>query len=66
MRNNVTLAQEAYDSTLKAYNNGTQELLAVRDSESSLNQARLGLMNENYNYISAVLDLETKLNITLK
>lgn len=66
MRNNVTLAQEAYDSTLKAYNNGTQELLAVRDSESSLNQAKLGLMNENYNYISAVLDLETKLNITLK
>lgn len=66
MRNNVTLAQEAYDSTLKAYNNGTQELLAVRDSESSLNQARLGLMNENYNYISAVLDLETKFNITLK
>lgn len=66
MRNNVTLAQEAYDSTLKAYNNGTQELLAVRDSESSLNQARLGLMNENFNYISAVLDLETKLNITLK
>lgn len=66
MRNNVTLAQEAYDSTLKAYNNGTQELLAVRDSENSLNQARLGLMNENYNYISAVLDLETKLNITLK
>lgn len=66
MRNNVTLAQEAYDSTLKAYNNGTQELLAVRDSESSLNQARLGLMNEKFNYISAVLDLETKLNITLK
>ena len=65
MGNNVTLAQEAYDSTLKAYNNGTQELLAVRDSESSLNQARLGLMNEKYNYISAVLDLEQKLSITL-
>lgn len=65
MGNNVTLAQEAYDSTLKAYNNGTQELLAVRDSESSLNQARLGLMNEKFNYISAVLDLEQKLSITL-
>lgn len=65
MGNNVTLAQEAYDSTLKAYNNGTQELLAVRDSESSLNQARLGLMNEKYNYISAILDLEQKLSIKL-
>lgn len=65
MQNNVTLAQEAYDSTLRAYNNGTQELLQVRDSESSLNQAKLGLMNERFNYISAVLDLETKLNIKL-
>lgn len=65
MQNNVTLAQEAYDSTLRAYNNGTQELLQVRDSESSLNQAKLGLMNERYNYISAILDLETKLNIKL-
>ncbi len=66
MQNNVSLAQEAYDSTLRAYNNGTQELLQVRDSESSLNQAKLGLMNEKFNYISAVLDLETKLNIKLR
>lgn len=66
MQNNVTLAKEAYDSTLRAYNNGTQELLQVRDSESSLNQARLGLMNERFNYISALLDLETKLNIKLE
>lgn len=66
MQNNVTLAQEAYDSTLRAYNNGTQELLQVRDSETSLNQAKLGLMNERFNYISAKLDLETKLNIKLE
>lgn len=66
MERNVELAQKAYDSTLRAYNSGTQELLAVKDSESSLNQSRLGLMNEKYNYISAVLDLETKLNIKLQ
>lgn len=66
MERNVQLAQKAYDSTLRAYNSGTQELLAVKDSEASLNQARLGLMNEKYNYISAVLDLETKLNIKLQ
>lgn len=66
MERNVELAQKAYDSTLRAYNSGTQELLAVKDSEASLNQARLGLMNEKYNYISAVLDLETKLNIKLQ
>ncbi len=65
MQRNVELAQKAYNSTLRAYNSGTEELLAVKDSEASLNQARLGLMNEKYNYISAVLDLETKLNIKL-
>lgn len=65
MERNVELAQKAYNSTLKAYNSGTQELLEVKDSESSLNQARLGLMSEKFNYISAILDLETKLNINL-
>lgn len=65
MNRNIELARKAYSSTLKAYNNGTQELLSVRDSEDSLNQARLGLMNEKYNYISALFDLESKINIKL-
>ena len=65
MMRNVELARKAYNSTLRAYNNGTQELLEVRDSENSLNQARLGLMNEKFNYISALLDLESKLNLNL-
>ena len=65
MMRNVELARKAYNSTLRAYNNGTQELLEVRDSENSLNQARLGLMNEKFNYNSALLDLESKLNLNL-
>ena len=44
---------------------GQKARIAVK-VEASLNQARLGLMNEKYNYISAVLDLETKLNIKLQ
>lgn len=65
MEANVALAQKAYTSTLRAFNNGTQEWLSVRESDASLQQARLGLMNEKFNYISAVLDLEEKLNIKL-
>lgn len=65
MERTVQLAQTAYSSTLRAYNSGTQELLEVRDAEDSLNQARLGLTNEKFNYISALLDLENKLNIKL-
>ncbi|MBQ5998826.1 MAG: TolC family protein [Treponema sp.] len=66
MERNVTIAQEAYESTLKAYNAGTQERLELQDSETQLNQAKLRLLNEKYNYISALLDLETKLNIKLR
>jgi len=65
MNNNIQLAQKAYNSTLQGYNNGQQELLDVRDSESALNQARLGLMNEKMNYITEVLELETRLNTKL-
>lgn len=66
MERNVTLAQEAYESTLKAYNAGQTERLELQDSEESLNKAKLGLMSQKNEYISTLLDLETKLNISLK
>lgn len=66
MERNVTLAQEAYESTLKAYNAGQMERLEIQDSEESLNKAKLGLMSQKNEYISALLDLETKLNISLR
>lgn len=65
MEANVELAQKAYNSTLRAFYNGTQEWLSVKESDSQLQQARLGLMNERFNYISAVLDLEQKLNMKI-
>lgn len=65
MEANVELANKAYNSTLRGFNNGTQEWLSVRESDASLKQARLGLMSERYNYISAVLDLEQKLNMKI-
>ena len=65
MGRNITLAQRAYDATLKAYRSGTTELLDLRDAESSLNQAKLGQMSQKYNYITALLDLENTLNTKL-
>ncbi len=59
---NIRLAQRSYDMTVTAYRNGTRELLDVRDAETQLNQAKLSLATEGYNYISAILDLEYKLN----
>lgn len=62
---NIVLAQRSYDMTLEAYRNGTRELLDVRDAENQLNTAKLGLINEKYNYMAGVLDLEYALNTTL-
>lgn len=66
MKNNVLLAEKAYKSTLSSYNDGGQDLLAVKDAENSMSQAKLGLMNEKFNYISALLDLEYMLNISIQ
>ncbi|MCR5318751.1 MAG: TolC family protein [Treponema sp.] len=66
MQRNVTLAQRSYNMTAAAYMNGTRELLDLRDAENQLNQAKLGLANQKYNYISSLLDLETLLGIELK
>jgi len=65
MSRNVTLAQRAYDATYKQYKNGMTELLNLRDSENSLNQAKLGLMNQKYQYVTALMDLENTLNTNL-
>ncbi|MBR5966712.1 MAG: TolC family protein [Treponema sp.] len=65
MGRNITLAQRAYDSSARSYRNGATELLDLRDSESQLNQAKLGQLNQKYNYISALMDLEYTLNTDL-
>lgn len=65
MGRNVTLAQRAYDMTARQYRNGTTELLDLRDAETSLNQAKLGQINQKFQYISALMDLENTLNVSL-
>lgn len=61
----IALAQKSYDMTLASYRNGTSELLDLRDAEDQLNQAQLGLLNEKYNYLSGLLDLEYMLDTKL-
>ena len=50
MQRNVELAQRSYAMTLRSYQNGTTELLDLRDAARQLNQARLGLANQRYLY----------------
>ena len=65
MERNVTLAQRAYDMTMRSYRSGATELLDVRDAEESLNQAKLGQLSKKNDYISALMDLEKALNVGL-
>lgn len=64
-KQSIALAQKSYDLTVIAYQNGTTELLDLRDAENQLNQAKLGLASEQYNYLSGLLDLEYSLNTKL-
>jgi outer membrane protein TolC len=62
---NVELAEEAYELTEKAYESGTKELLEVQSASDELQKALLTLLNEKYNYLSGLLDLEYALNTAL-
>ncbi|WP_428770193.1 TolC family protein [Treponema sp. HNW] len=64
-KGNIELAQKTYDMTLEAYRTGTVRLSDVRDAETRLNQAELGLAAEKYNYLCDLLDLEYALNTNL-
>lgn len=65
MSKTVDVAQRAYDMQARSYRNGTTELLDLRDTESSLNSSKLGLLNQKLNYVNALLDLENTLNTKL-
>uniref|UniRef100_UPI00298D9EA4 TolC family protein n=1 Tax=Treponema sp. TaxID=166 RepID=UPI00298D9EA4 len=62
---NITLAQRSYDMTWQAYRNGTTEYLDLKEAENQLNQAKLSLVSEKFNYMTSLMDLEYKLNTTL-
>lgn len=62
---NVQLAKKSYTLASRAYKSGTKELLEVRDAESQLGQAQLGILQEKFTYISTLLDLEYALNTKL-
>jgi outer membrane protein TolC len=63
LESNVTLAQKTYNVTLTAYNHGSKDYLTLQNASVSLLNAQLGLEQQRYNLISAVLDLENTLGL---
>lgn len=65
MGRTVEVAKRAYDMQSRSYRNGTTEFLDLKDTESSYNQAKLGLLSQKMSYITALMDLENTLNTKL-
>lgn len=58
-------SSEAYDYTVNSYNTGGVDILNLQSSKSDLQEARVSVLTETYNYISTVLDLEYLLGIEI-
>jgi outer membrane protein TolC len=58
----IEISQKTYDATERAYELGTTELLNLEDAQNTLFSAKQDLLTSQYNYLSAILDLESALN----
>jgi outer membrane protein TolC len=54
----VALAEQSYALTETAYRAGLQDFLQVQNAELQLHQARLGILEQEFNYRNGLIDLE--------
>jgi outer membrane protein TolC len=59
----LDLAEQSYRLTEEAYRAGLQDFQAVQSSALALDQAKLQLMREQFNYLNDLIDLEYSLGI---
>jgi outer membrane protein TolC len=57
------LAQRTFDLTSQAYRAGLQDLLEVENAQNQLNQAKLGVLQKQFDFLSGVIDLEYSLGV---
>jgi outer membrane protein TolC len=63
MKLNVELAQSTYQMYEDSFRRGAVDYQRLRSAGDSLEQAKNRLLQEQYNLVSALLDLEKELNI---
>jgi outer membrane protein TolC len=54
----VELAQRSYELTNQSYRSGFSDLLEVQNAELELRRARVGILEQQYNYLMGLIDLE--------
>ncbi len=63
---NARLAQRSYELASQGYNSGTVELLTLEKAMNQLQEARVRILQEKYNYQASLLDLEYAINKSLE
>ncbi|MCL2443062.1 MAG: TolC family protein [Treponema sp.] len=59
----VALAEQAYRLTEQAYRAGFQDYFQVQSAEQSLHQARVQLLEQQFNYLNGLIDLEYAIGV---
>ncbi|MCL2801226.1 MAG: TolC family protein [Treponema sp.] len=59
----VSLAEQAYRLTEQAYRAGLQDYFQVQNAEQSLHQARVQLLEQQFNYLNGLIDLEYSIGV---
>jgi outer membrane protein TolC len=54
----IEQAERSYEQTLASYEQGGKQLLEVENALNALQRARLGVLDETYNYVTTLVDLE--------
>ncbi|MDR0450103.1 MAG: TolC family protein [Treponema sp.] len=59
----VELAERSYRSTEEAYRAGLQDFNSVQNAEEALRQARIGVVQQHFNYLNGLIDLEYAIGV---
>jgi len=59
----VSLAEQSFRLTEEAYRAGLQDYFQVQNAEQSLRQARVQLLEQQFNYLNGLIDLEYSLGV---
>jgi outer membrane protein TolC len=59
----ISLAERAYSLSERAYRAGLQDILQVQNAELELKQARVSMLEQQFNYLNGLIDLEYAIGV---
>jgi len=59
----ISLAEQSYRLTEEAYRAGLQDYFQVQSAEQSLRQARVQMLEQQFNYLNGLIDLEYSIGV---